>query len=285
MTELPCSLAEPAVQARAHQFLPRLAANGAGDFRTRKRPTMTISATSLSRLYLLQLSASTLALPGGRTLEMVCAAYLLETREGKHILVDTGLPKDFRAPAGAPPSRDNKNVLEHLEALGLCPVDVSMVICTHFDVDHAGYHDSFPYAEFVVQREHYSIARGGQERFGLARAHWDHPSLRYRLIDGDTQLLPSLTLLETSGHCAGHQSVLLQLPRTGAVLLAIDAVMMQSQFSLDRKPWPKDDNPQQLLASTQKLLDLARREEVAVVVFGHDGQQWKSLKRAPDFYD
>ena len=250
-----------------------------------EREIMTTSATSPSKLYLLQLSASTIALPGGRTLEMICASYLIETHDGKHILIDTGLPDDFPKPANAPPSRNNKNVLEHLEDLRLRPSDVGTVISTHFDVDHAGYHDSFPDAEFIVQREHYHVARAGHERFALARAHWDHPSLRYRLVDGDTQLSPGLTLLETSGHCPGHQSVEVQLPRTGPVLLAIDAVMLQSQFALDRKPWPKDDNPQMVLASTRKLLDLVERERISLVVFGHDGTQWQSLKKAPDFYD
>jgi N-acyl homoserine lactone hydrolase len=49
-------------------------------------------------------------------------------------------------------------------------------------------------------------------------------------VDGDTELLPGLTLLETSGHTPGHQSVLVRLPQTGPVLLAIDAVVMERFF-------------------------------------------------------
>jgi len=37
-------------------------------------------------------------------------------------------------------------------------------------------------------------------------------------------------------------------------------------------------------ASTRKLVELARREGVALVVFGHDAQQWPALKKAPDYY-
>ena len=44
------------------------------------------------------------------------------------------------------------------------------------------------------------------------------------MVDGDTELLPGVTLIETSGHAPGHQSVLVRLPKTGAVLLVIDAV-------------------------------------------------------------
>jgi N-acyl homoserine lactone hydrolase len=114
---------------------------------------------------------------------------------------------------------------------------------------------------------------------------FDHPALRYRLIDGDTELLPGLTLLETSGHTAGHQSVLVRLPQTGPVLLAIDAVVMQRLFTPVRRAWPLDDNEEQLRASTRKLLDLVEREHVALVIFGHDGQQWQTLKKAPAYYE
>jgi N-acyl homoserine lactone hydrolase len=188
-------------------------------------------------------------------------------------------------PPGAPRGRDEKNVLEHLAELGLRPADIDILVCTHFDVDHAGYHHAFSNAELIVQREHYELARNGHPRFAPARSHWDHPSLCYRLVDGDTELLSGLTLLETSGHARGHQSVLVRLPQTGPVLLAIDAVMMQRLFTMERKAWPMDDNEEQLLASTRKLLDLVEREQVQMVVFGHDGQQWKALKKAPQFYE
>ena len=105
------------------------------------------------------------------------------------------------------------------------------------------------------------------------------------MIEGDTELLPGLTLLETSGHAPGHQSVLVRLPQTGPVLLTIDAVMMQRLFTPDRKMWPVDDNEEQLRASTRKLLELVEREQVALVVFGHDGEQWQTLKKAPDYYE
>ena len=215
-------------------------------------------ATALRRLYLMQLSTTTIPLAPGRSMEMVLPCYLVETSDNKHVLIDTGMAADARQP-GTPPAANEKNVLDHLVELGIRPDEMDTVICTHFDVDHAGFHDSFPNAEFIVQRGHYEIARNGHARFASARAHWDHPALRYRFADGDTELLPGLTLLETSGHAPGHQSVLVRLPRTGPVLLAIDAVMMQRLFTMDRKASPQDDNEPQLLASTRKLLDIVER--------------------------
>src|SRR5215470_9453776 len=246
---------------------------------------MTMINATLQRLYLMQLSTTTLPLAAGRTLPMVCVCYLVETSDGKRILIDSGLAADASLPPGTPKAQNEKNVLEQLAGLGLRPDDVDILISTHFDMDHAGYHDAFPKAEHIVQREHYELARSGHPRFAPARAHWDHPALRYRLIEGDSELLPGLTLLETSGHTPGHQSVLVRLPQTGPVLLTIDAVMMQRLFTPDRQAWPVDDNQEQLRASTRKLLDVVEREQVTLVIFGHDGEQWQTLKKAPAYYE
>src|SRR6266705_4440922 len=204
-----------------------------------------MSSATPQRLYLMQLSTTTIPLTTGQGLAMSSGCYLVQTSDGKNILIDSGLPADYTPPPGTPPTENEKNVLEHLADLGMRTDDIDLLICTHFDVDHAGYHDAFPKAELIVQREHYELALSGHPRFAAARAHWDHPALRYRLIDGDTAILPGLTVLETSGHAPGHQSVLVRLPQTGAVLLAIDAVVMQRLFTPERKAWPTDDNEAQ----------------------------------------
>jgi|tagenome__1003787_1003787.scaffolds.fasta_scaffold20984533_4 N-acyl homoserine lactone hydrolase len=242
------------------------------------------SAAAPKKLYLFQLSATTVPITPDRTIEMILPCYLVQTSDSRNILIDTGMAPDFPRPAGFPPSRDVSTVLDQLARLNLRPADIDTVICTHFDVDHIGFNEYFSHAEFVVQREHFAIARDGHPRFASTRAHWDRPGLRWHLLDGDTEFLPGLTLLETSGHVAGHQSVLVRLPQCGNILLAIDAVMMQSQFTPDRKPGPKDDDAEKTRASTSKLLEIVKNENVALTVFGHDGAQWPHLKRSPDCY-
>lgn len=234
------------------------------------------------RLYLLNLGIATLGTDAD-AMKMSAWCYLIQMSDGQNILIDTGLPSGF-APPGAARLENEKNVLEHLADLALRPEDIDILICTHFDIDHIGHHEAFTNAECIVQRQHYELARGGHERYA-GRARWDHPALHYRLVDGDTELFPGVTLIETSGHVPGHQSVLVRLPKTGPVLLAIDAVMLQHLFTAERTAWSNDDNPEQLRISTQKLLDLVERERVGLVVFGHDGQQWETLKTAPEYYE
>lgn len=214
--------------------------------------------------------------------------YLVQTSDGKNILIDTGLPESlpegFAVPAGMSITRE-KNVVKQLALLGLQPDDIDMLIATHFDLDHAGCHALFTKAEVIVQRRHYEFAKAGHPRYDMARWQWDHPELRYRLVDGDTELLPGLELIESSGHAPGHQSVLVRLPKTGPVLLTIDAVAVQSSFSADSPAGPMDFDQEEAVVSKRKLIELAEREPVALVVFGHDLPQWSELKKNPEYYD
>jgi N-acyl homoserine lactone hydrolase len=106
-------------------------------------------------------------------------------------------------------------------------------------------------------------------------------------VDGDTELLPGITLLETDGHVRGQQAVLVRLPELGSVLLAIDAIPAQIYFTPDRQPHPLDDDQTGELgrADARKLIAVAERERAALVIFGHDGGQWPGLKKAPEYYE
>ena len=107
---------------------------------------------------------------------------------------------------------------------------------------------------------------------------------RIRLVDGDTELLPGLELIETSGHVPGHQSVLVRLPKTGAILLTIDAVPFAAGFTRDEQSDGSNPDAAATRASTIKLLELVEGERIELVIFGHDKAQWETLKKAPEFY-
>jgi N-acyl homoserine lactone hydrolase len=139
----------------------------------------------------------------------------------------------------------------------------------------------------VVQREHDRAARAGGERFGAARPLWENPTTRWQLVDGDTTLVPGVELIESGGHVPGHQSVLVRLPQTGPVLLAIDAIGLDiAGYTPETRPVNDFDMDHAATrASTRKLVDLAAREGVTLTVYGHDDSQWRSLKVAPDYYE
>ena len=230
--------------------------------------------SAVERLYLMQVgSMPEYGIP------IVC--YLAQTGDGRNILIDSGLPAII--PEDAQEFENGRDVIEQLAGIGLRPEDIDTVISTHYDGDHAGRHAAFTKAQYVVQRAHHLDA-ATNPRFAAVRDQWDQPLERIRLVDGDTELLPGLELIETSGHVPGHQSVLLRLPQTGTVLLAIDAVPFAEGFTRDGTADPDDPDGEAVRASVVKLLDLVEQEQVGLVIFGHDPEAWVGLRVLPGFY-
>src|SRR5262245_17331811 len=117
----------------------------------RKDDSIVTDARAPQRLYLMQ--AGTRTVPGPQPFAMSAGCYLVQTGDGQNILIDSGFPEDYTTPAGTPPLEDGQNVVDQLGTLGLSPDDIDTVICTHLDIDHVGYHDRFPSAEFIIQRQ------------------------------------------------------------------------------------------------------------------------------------
>jgi N-acyl homoserine lactone hydrolase len=68
------------------------------------------------------------------------------------------------------------------------------------------------------------------------------------------------------------------------VLLAIDAVTQAGQFDAEvRELGPHDMEAASVRESTRRLVELTQREGVTLVIFGHDAEQWRTLKKAPDY--
>ena len=220
--------------------------------------------------------------------------YLVQTEDGRNILIDSGFPQSFAGQSIQLPGGNTIEVapddfvVNRLESIGLTPADVDTVICTHLDADHAGGHAAFEDAEFVVQKTNYHVALASDDpRFASLREEWNRPQLRYRLVEGDVEIVPGVELIESSGHVPGHQSVLVRLPRTGPILLAIDAIPHSTMNDADSRIIMAgyDMDEATTRQSTRKLAAIAAREGVKLTIYGHDSDQWATLRQAPEFYD
>jgi len=227
------------------------------------------------RLYVLQygLTEANTPIPG----------YLIVSDDQQHILVDTGFPTLDSGMFVADFVKPEDDVRQQLALMDLRPDDIDILICTHFDPDHAGAHHLFTAAELIVQRQHYEFVHNETiDRFESTRPSWDAPGLNYRLVEGDTVILPGVEVIDTSGHVPGHQSVLVRLPESGPVLLAIDA--LHHDPALPYEPGDYDMNPNQTAASIEKIKGLIAREGLTLTLFGHNGAQWATVPKAPDYY-
>lgn len=234
-----------------------------------------MNQTMVNRLYLMQVGS----MPEYQ-IPIVC--YLVQTSDGRNILIDSGLPAFI--PEEQQEFVNGFMLLDQLAAIGLQADEIDAVISTHYDFDHSGNHGAFTKAQYIVQRAHH-VHAPDNPRFALTRTEWDQPMERIRLVDGDTEVLPGLDLIESSGHVEGHQSVLVRLPQTGAVLLTVDAVPFADGFVRDPRQDNTNPDAEAASESVNKLIDLVEQGKVALVIFGHDAEQWEGLKKLPEYYE
>ncbi len=228
----------------------------------------------------------------GERIIIPIVAYLVETDAGEHILIDSGMHRihiadpeaSFRGTDFAryltPIMQSEDDIANRLSELGLGVDDINILVGTHFHFDHAGNNSDFGSSRVLVQRSAYEYAVSNPG--AVMNDMWNHPHLNYEMIDGDQEIAPGVTLLESSGHVPGHMSVLVKLPETGAVLLAIDAIYTRE--TLEAEIWGGYHDPDAAKASADRLVAIAEREN-ALLIFGHDREQWATLRKLPEFYD
>jgi N-acyl homoserine lactone hydrolase len=229
----------------------------------------------------------------GKRIHIPVPVFLVET-DGRRVLVDTGMhPVHIDDPdhtfGNMPPYNEwilpmmrPEDRLEHrLGEIGLKVEDITDVVNTHLHFDHCGQNYLFPHAQFYVQREQYELAL---EDPGYPSENFDLPDLNYELLDGDdVELFPGVRIYQVPGHVAGLQALLFSLPNSGNLLLAGDAI--DTREHLEDDLWDHCMDPVAAKESAEKLKRLAEEKD-AMLLFGHDLEQWKTLKRAPaEYYD
>ncbi|HXC75942.1 MAG TPA: N-acyl homoserine lactonase family protein [Candidatus Acidoferrum sp.] len=151
------------------------------------------------------------------------------------ILVDTGvgwpteLVKEWKVV--------NRHAAEALAEHDLSPADVRIVINTHLHFDHCGQNAVFKHAPFYVQRSELERAR----RAKSVPSEWfDFAGARFELLDGDAEVADGVRVLATPGHTVGHQSVLVDTPDGGAVMIgdaAYTTEIFQDRAVADLSRW------------------------------------------------
>ena len=208
---------------------------------------------------------------------------LLIRAHGRNVLVDTGLgdkvDHKFTEMFGV---ERTPTLLQSLKQHGLGPDDIHLVINTHLHFDHAGGNTSerngalepaFPKARYVVQRGEYQDAVRPNERTRASyRAENITPpamAKHWEFVEGDTELLPGVSVMVTPGHTPHHQSI--KVDSGGQVALFLGDVIP----TVSHLPLPYimgyDLSPLQTLETKRWLLQRAY-EERWLLVFEHDPQ-------------
>jgi glyoxylase-like metal-dependent hydrolase (beta-lactamase superfamily II) len=168
-----------------------------------------------------------------------------------------------------------------LRSLGHQPADVRWVINTHLHFDHAGGNTlrdgadgvrlGYPNATCVVQRNELEYARHTNERTRASYLPHNFEPVdaagRWRLLEGQGEVLPGISVRLTPGHVPWHQSIVV---RDGGETLCFLGDVIPTIHHLPL-PWIMgyDVEPLRTLESKRALLAEAGREGW-LLAFEHD---------------
>lgn len=217
--------------------------------------------------------------------------YLITTDADERILMDTGFPAKYARDPKAATQQDRLfefgEVLlctpDHLPAAQLARAGVALdqithMVQSHTHIDHIGGLALCPKAPMFIAATERALER--PLYWGdVQPLSW--PDRRYIEVDADCEIGPGLRLFLVPGHAPGQLALMVDLPKTGPVLLTSDAISRPGEIAeAFAGSW---DEPA-ARASAERLMQAAQSAS-ATVIYGHCPEQWPMLKKAPAFYD
>ena len=221
----------------------------------------------------------------GKSVPMADNCYLMHHTQG-WLLWDTGITDAIAALPNGPAPTDPraihwyrpKTLAAELNAVGLKLSDIKYLAISHTHPDHVGNVEMFPQAMLLVQKAEYEWPNP----LGVGRFKPEHP---VKKLEGDHDVFGdgSVTILSTPGHTPGHQSLLVKLPETGAIVLSGDAVHFKSNWDNRRVPSINTDK-ESTTTSMERIAGVMAKEKAQLWI-NHDKAQRDTLKMAPAFYE
>ncbi|MBV8208292.1 MAG: MBL fold metallo-hydrolase [Acidobacteria bacterium] len=171
-------------------------------------------------------------------------------------------------------------LMQNLAAAGVSPEEVDIVINTHLHFDHCGWNTvrerdqlrpAFPRATYYVQQGELQHARLQLERDRVSYLAENYEPLvesgRMRLLRGDAELVPGISVCVFPGHTAGMQAVIIRSGGATACYIS-DLIPTSAHLNLT---WVMayDLYPLQTIESRKRFYELAIPGDW-LVLFTHD---------------
>lgn len=214
-------------------------------------------------------------------------AYLLVHPTEGLVLFDTGIeyshwPDEAKLGLSTSPLL---RVEAHLGRLGYTKDAVRHVVMSHLHADHTGQMTQFPDALFHMRKSEWEAAIPPSGRDYCPADYMPAQDYHFEYVpeDVDYDLFGDQTVIcvDTKGHTSGHQSFIIDLPVTGKLLLAMDAAHL-SDYLTSTEYFDGCWNREFCIKAIERLKAL--KAQGMQLIFGHDPEQWATLKKAPDFY-
>jgi len=140
----------------------------------------------------------------------------------KNILIETGIGNKL-SDKMAHTYKQPAKLLENLQAAGVAPEDVDIVINTHLHFDHCGWNTvrggdrvvaTFPNATYYAPEGEWQYARHPSERDAISFISENYDPLvesgQMKLLKGGEELVPGISVRTFPGHTAHMQAVIVR---------------------------------------------------------------------------
>ena len=216
-----------------------------------------------------------------RTLTDSC--YLIRNGD-RYLLWDTGLPGELTgqsAEQGGMRMSVRERVRDQLARIGVQPGQVTFVGISHYHDDHIGQAADFPGATLLVGAADWEAIRGRPATAQRFRP-WTEGQSRSQALQGDHDVFSDgrVIILDMPGHTPGHRSLLVRLPRTGAVLLTGDLYHFTQNYRNGGVP-RFNTNRADTLASMARFQEIARNLRARVII-QHEPDDVRLLPAFPE---
>ncbi|OMP66448.1 AhlS family quorum-quenching N-acyl homoserine lactonase [Domibacillus epiphyticus] len=181
-----------------------------------------------------------------------------------------------------------------LAELNVRPEDIKYVVASHLHLDHAGCLELFTNATIIVHEDELNgtlqtYARNQKEGayvWGDIDA-WIKNNLQWRTVkrnEDNLELAEGIKILNFgSGHAWGMIGLHIDMPETGGIILASDAVYTAESFGPPIKPPGIIYDSLGYANSVEKIRRIAK-ETNSQVWFGHDPDQFKTFRKSTEGY-
>lgn len=224
--------------------------------------------------------------------EVAVPCYVIEHSKGR-LLFDGGVSSDFASSADwtdyyGMQVRLDEPLADQLKAIGLDMSSFDFIAFSHLHWDHAGVANEIQSGQVIIQKPEFEAAfpTEGTPYAGFDPALIGHlKDLERVVIDGDYDVFGdgSVRIISSPGHTPGHQSLWVDLPNTGPVLLTGDLYHFPLNRTEQRVPDFNHDK-EATRRSMVKVEELAKATGSQVWI-GHELARFEQGKHAPDFYD
>jgi len=229
---------------------------------------------------------------GVTTTDMSVTAYLIVHPRGT-LLWDTGvIPDELIKPGGTTEARATvvKTLQSQLAEIGYKPSDITYLALSHNHYDHSANANNFAGSTWLVQKAERAAMfpdTPPQNPNNAAPRFTALKNSKTVLLDGDHDVFGdgTVVIVATPGHTPGHQSLFVNLRRTGPVVLSGDLYHYPAERMLkDFTPFAALGNPEMEVKSKAKLEALLK-EKKATLWIQHDIIEYAKLKKSPAFYE